>query len=187
MFTIVDIDYKDGIKEIAISEYGPSNDEATRFYYYNGEKIINIGYISGFYGPMHQYGEGMVGDMKIEGMGKVITKTRGEILHTWFYEDEYGLSKHHYLLNKKKTLYEMDAKVTVLKEIELQKSPEDETEVLRLEPNDEVIITHTDNIQWCMVQTTDGQEGWFAIDGFDKIRGLDISASEVFSGLNYAD
>ena len=81
----------------------------------------------------------------------------------------------------------MDAKVTVLKEIELQKSPEDETEVLRLEPNDEVIITHTDNIQWCMVQTTDGQEGWFAIDGFDKIRGLNISASEVFSGLNYAD
>ncbi len=186
-FNIVDIDYEDGIKEIAISEYGPSNDEATRFYYYTGEKIINIGYISGFYGPMHQYGDGMVGDIKIEGLGKLFTKTRGEILHTWFYEDEYGLSKHHYLLNKKKTLYEMDAKVILLKELVLQKSPEDETEVLRLEPNDEVIITHTDNIQWCMVQTTDGQEGWFAIDGFDKIRGLNISASEVFSGLNYAD
>ena len=78
-------------------------------------------------------------------------------------------------------------KQSLLKELVLQKSPEDETEVLRLEPNDEVIITHTDNIQWCMVQTTDGQEGWFAIDGFDKIRGLNISASEVFSGLNYAD
>ena len=44
-FNIVDIDYRDDIKEIAISEYGPSNDEATRFYYYTGEKIINIGYI----------------------------------------------------------------------------------------------------------------------------------------------
>ena len=186
-FNIVDIDYKDGIKEIAISEYGPSNDEATRFYYYNGEKIINIGYISGFYGPMHQYGEGMVGDMKIEGMGKVITKTRGEILHTWFYEDEYGLSKHHYLLNKKKTLYEMDAKVTVLKEIELQKSPEDETKVLKLLPDEEVIISYTDNHEWCMVQTTDGQEGWFAVDGFDTIRELNLPATEVFSGLNYAD
>lgn len=71
----------------------------------------------------------------------------------------------------------MDAKVILLKEISSSKiSAEDETEVLRLEPNDEVIITHTDNIQWCMVQTTDGQEGWFAIDGFDKIRGLKYSA-----------
>jgi hypothetical protein len=76
-FNIVDIDYKDGIKEIAISEYGPSNDEATRFY------------ISGFYGPMHQYGEGMVGDMKIEGMGKVITKTRGEILPRFYVQSTH--------------------------------------------------------------------------------------------------
>lgn len=186
-FNIVDIDYRDDIKEIAISEYGPSNDEATRFYYYTGEKIINIGYISGFYGPMHQYGDAAVGDMKIEGLGKLITKTRGAILHTWYYEDEYLFSKHHYLLNKKKPLYEMNAKVKVLKALPLQKSQEDESEDFLLMPNDEVVIAYTDNTQWCMVITEDGQEGWFAVDGFDTIRSLNVSAAEVFSGLNYAD
>lgn len=186
-FNIVDIDYRDDIKEIAISEYGPSNDEATRFYYYTGEKIINIGYISGFYGPMHQYGDAAVGDMKIEGLGKLITKTRGSILHTWYYEDEYMFSKHHYLLNKRKPLYEMNAKVKVLKALPLQKSQEDESEDFLLMPNDEVVIAYTDNTQWCMVITEDGQEGWFAVDGFDTIRSLNVSAAEVFSGLNYAD
>ena len=38
-----------------------------------------------------------------------------------------------------------------------------------------------------MIQTTDGQEGWFAVDGFDTIRELNLPAAEVFSGLNYAD
>ncbi len=186
-FNIVDIDYKDGIKEIAISEYGPSNDEATRFYYYTGEKIINIGYISGFYGPMHQHSDGSVGDIKIEGLGKVITKTRGDILHTWFYDDEYIFSKHHYLLNKKKSLYEMGTKVKVLQPMPLQKSQDDESEDFLLMPNDEVIIAYTDNKQWCMIITEDGQEGWFAVDGFDTIRALNVSAAEVFSGLSYAD
>ena len=38
---IVDIDESDNIKEIAVEEYGPSDDYFTHFYYYDGSKHID--------------------------------------------------------------------------------------------------------------------------------------------------
>src|SRR5437764_1241005 len=43
IFNIVNIDTNDKFKEIAIYEEGPSSDEATTFYFFNGKHIILTG------------------------------------------------------------------------------------------------------------------------------------------------
>lgn len=186
-FNIVDIDERDSYKEIAVSEYGPSNDEAVSFFYYDGMNIIPMGVIEGFYGIAYHYGNDLVGNMKIDGLGSISTRTRGVILHTWFYADEYQLSEGHLLVNIPKDLYEMNYEVEVLREITLQKSREDSSAGVTLKKGEIATILASDNIEWCIVENSKGETGWFAVDDFHEIRGLGLFASDVFGGLSYAD
>lgn len=188
VFNIVDINTNDNYKEIAISEYGPSSDYATTFYYYDNEMLFPMGKIEGFYGPAYSYGEDINwNQVKIDGNGKIITQSRGQILQTWFYQDEYKLSNEHMLVNVPKDLYEMSTEVEVVEEFTLQKSRIDYTDAITLKKGEKVTIVASDNKEWCLVENSQGETGWFAVDNFDIVRGLNKRASEVFIGLNNAD
>ncbi len=186
-FNIVDIDLNDKYLEIAVSEYGPSGDDATAFFYFDGSKIIPTGKIEGFFGVRYSYGNDILGKMKINGSGNILTRTRGKILQTWFYEDEYKLSEEHLMVNVPKDLYEMNTEVEVIKEISLQKSRNDAAESLTLKPGEKVTILKCDNDKWCSVRNAKGEIGWFAVEDFDIIKNVGLHAFEVFSGLCYAD
>lgn len=173
---LCDIDSSDKYREIAITESGPSSDEATYFFCYDGRNIHFMGRISG-----SQYVIGIAGN------GKVLTRTRGDILQTWFYPDYYRLSASHELENIPQKLYRMDTMVTVRKQLKLQRSPSDAKVAVTLEPWEDVKITRCDNKQWCEVENSKGEIGWFAVERFDMIRGTGLSASEFFNGLCYAD
>lgn len=186
-FNIVDIDTSDKYMEIAVSEYGPSSDDATTFFYFDVKKIIPMGKIGGFFGVRYSYGNDIMGEMKINGSGEISTRTRGKILQTWFYQDEYKLSEKHLLVNVPKDLYEMNTEVEVIKEISLQKSRNDATEALSLKPGEKVMIVSCDNNTWCSVRNAEGEMGWFAIEDYDIIKNVGLHASEVFNGLCHAD
>ena len=173
---VCDIDSKDKYREIAITESGPSSDEATYFYYYDGRKINFMGRIQG-----SNYVINMTGS------GTFTTRTRGQILQTWFYTDRYGLSSGHELENIPQLLYMMGTRVRVQQELELQKSPTDSESAAVLKPGDEVVITSSDNKEWCEVDTMKGVKGWFAVGNFSDIKGTDYSATECFEGLCNAD
>lgn len=174
-YKIVDIDSTDHIKEISISESGPSNDYATQFYYYDGQNICSLGKIEGSH------------EVKIDGSGIVRTQTRGGILHTWFYPDSYKLSEDHTLEHIDQDLYVMNCMVTMRESLPLQKARGDPEVIVVLAPGEVVKILATDNKEWCLVENSKGIKGWFAVDGYDKIRGINKHGHEVFYGLSYAD
>lgn len=173
---LCDINEQDPYKEIAVTESGPSSDSKTAFYYYDGNNIIFMGKI-----------QGNQDVLQITGSGTFITRSRGDILQTWFYTDRYKLSADHQLVNIPQELYKMDTPVTVRKKLSLQQSPTDSDTALVLNPGEIVIITACDNKEWCLVEKPTGEKGWFAIDNYSTVRGTGLNASDYFEGLCYAD
>ncbi len=177
-FGIVDIDTKDKQLEIAISDDGPSSDYTTSVYTYDGERIIFIGTISGNYS-----------DMIFDGSGQLTTQTRAHILDTWFYDDEFMLSKNQ-LVNVPKKIYTRNMPpVTVLQVLPLLESPTEEAPVAyTLQKGNVVHIVGCDNVAWCVVENQDGLRGWFrqdpwSADGSQKR----VTHVEYFDGLSNAD
>ena len=92
---LVDIDTKDKYKEIAIASAGEGDGDdenvdtenyITRFYYYDGKEITDMGSIGG----LLSYGR-----IKIDGTGKLIGRERAAILGDWFIYKEYRLDRNH--------------------------------------------------------------------------------------------
>ncbi|MBE0448456.1 MAG: SH3 domain-containing protein [Actinobacteria bacterium] len=179
-FRIVDIDQRDNVKEISVGESGPSDDYATAFYYYDGNKIVFMGKVQGADNELAK-------DIKIDGSGTLHTRTRGEILHTWFYPDSYRLSKAHTLERISQDLYEMNWKVKVVKELPLQTSRTNPKTSVVLQPGEEVTILKSDDKEWCLVENSKGIKGWFAVEDFSVIKGTGLEASRFFEGLSGAD
>ena len=178
-FYITDINTADGIKEIAVQEYGPSDDLATSFYYFNGKEIVFMGKIGGL----------AIQDGNIKGDGKLTATERSDFLQTWFYTKEYKLSDSHLLEAEKADFYENRYKDQVLvmkKQLKLYKSPGGSDISVTLNPGDKIRMPGSDAIEWCLAENERGQQGWFAVDGL-TVRELDMDASEVFEGLCYAD
>ncbi len=177
-FGIVDIDTKDNQLEIAVSDDGPSDDYTTSVYTYDGEHIILIGTISGSYS-----------DMTFDGSGQLTTQTRAHILDTWFYDDQFMLSKNQ-LVHVPQALYTRNMPpVTVLKELPLLESPVDSAAVTyTLQKGDIVHIVGCDNIAWCAIENKDGQRGWFREDARTENNSQTaITHVEYFEGLSNAD
>jgi hypothetical protein len=171
---ICDIDSKDKYKEIAISEAGPSSDNYTYLYFYDGKKLISM--------------EGVEGDnysIKMSGSGTFSTQSRGQLLQTWFFTDLYKLSSSHKLVNLPQKLYKMNTIVKLKTQLKLQKSPNDASTAVVLKVGEKVMITDTDNKKWCAIETEKGVKGWFSVDNLGEINGR--IANEVLDGLCYED
>ncbi len=185
MITIVDINKKDNFKQVALQNIGPSEDYSTLFLGYDGKKIYEIGQI-----------EGVVNEMQINGTGKLTTKTRGSILHTWWFDDVYFLNSMNKLQRIFKKYYAMDgegnvSKVTVLHELNLVKYPENRVKksdnIIKLKLGEKILLVKTDNKKWVQVRRKGGGFGWFSVNDFNIIDGLKLPATEVFDGLSMAD
>lgn len=174
-YKIVDIDNRDRYKEISVSESGPSDDLATAFYCYDGKKLIFIGKLQGS------------NNIKTKGDGIVVARTRSQILQTWFYDDPYRLTKNHKFKRIPKALYAMNTKVKLKMNFSLQKSPNDKRKILTLKKGETATILSSDNKQWCLVKSSKGIPGWFAVESFNMIKGTKLNANDVFDGLCNAD
>jgi len=170
----------DGVKEIAVQEYGPSEDYRTTFYAYGGGKIIEMGQVQGLCGTYS----------RLPGDGKVMAQTRFQILQTWFYDDEYRINEQHVLEHVAKPLYLSTFKeqyVTVKKMLTLYTAPGSQEVVVRVVPGDKLLLVGSDDKEWCYATTTNGVKGWFSVEGFQQVRELGIPTGEVFDGLYFTD
>ena len=89
-YSISDIDIKDNFKEILVPLvlFLPNNEKyLTKFYYYDGNNVIDMGTIEGYYGS----------DIKIDGLGFIKTSVIGNILKGDLYQVLYMLDKNHRL------------------------------------------------------------------------------------------
>lgn len=173
-FRIIDINPKDKYKEVAVQEFGPSDDYAIAFYSYNGKSIISMGKLYGY-------------GTSINKAGSIFTNARGSILCTWFYEDYYKLSKKHSLQQIPRKSYMMNLEVTVNKPISLKISPSNSKIKVKLKKGEKVTIVSSDNKKWCLVKNAKGVKGWFAVKNNSQIVGTNYYAYEVFDGLPNAD
>lgn len=177
-FAVVDIDKSDKYKEILISDYGPSNDDVSTYYYFDGNKLIKMGETGG----VIEYNE-----IKIDGSGNFSALTRGQILQTWYFDKHYKLTSDHKVIEIPTVIYKTDFDVFVKRQIKLYTEKSDTSKYFYLHEGQVVKIVGNDNKEWCLIETSTGRKGWFALEKFSKIRNEGLDASEFFAGLCYAD
>lgn len=176
-FAIADIDTKDKFKEVLLSDYGPSDDYRTNYYYWDGSNIINMGETE----DMFKSGLG------INGSGRIIAETRGKILQTWFFNKNFKLSSQHKVTEVSQDLYTTNSDVTLRIQLKLYKNKGDASPSIVINKGQKLKIIGTDDKTWCLLKTSNGTKGWIAVDKYSTIRNNGLEASEVFDGLCYAD
>lgn len=171
------IKLSDQLAVMAVTEVGPSGDDATSYFFYKGSGMI------GFMGKL----PGLVENTIYNGDGTLTTKKRGELLQTWFYDAAYRVNNTNGFEFVPADLYEMNTSVTLLKDLPILKSRIDHSVVKVLKAGETAVIKASDDVAWCLISGEDGTEGWFEVSGLDKIVALEKPANEVFEGLSYAD
>jgi hypothetical protein len=176
---LVDIDENDGLKEIAIQEFGPSSDERTYFYCYTGGELKYMGSANALCAE----------NGRITGNGRVVASIRPPILQTWFVRKEYRLDSNHLLEGIESELYPViyESEPLILKKsITLYDKPKSKNAACVLKPGDTLKLLGCDGVEWCLGQTGTGISGWFAVDGY-TVAENDLDVEEVFEGLCFAD
>jgi hypothetical protein len=176
-FAVVDIDNKDKVKEIVISELGPSDDPNSTFFFYNGSEIKQIGKVySLFY-------RGIVFD----DLGKISIHSRGAFLQTWFFNISYHLDENHILTKIPDQIYKTNNCLFLKQSLKIYFSRDENSDFTIIEPTTTITIIGTDNKKWCFVETENGIKGWFFVDNYYFINGTGVKSFDIFYGLNYAD
>lgn len=182
---IIDLDTTDQYKEVAVSEYGPSDDLMVHILRFDGSAWTVLGYIPGFVALEE---DGTPGETTvINGDGTVDTLRRGEVVSTWFFTAHYQMEGDT-LVWQEAAAYDMETPVTLLVDLPLTATPEGSEVVATLLTGTETVIKQTDNFSWISFPLEDGTMGYARLgdDGF-SIAALGLSTYDVFEGLNFAD
>jgi hypothetical protein len=178
-FRVVDIDLNDQIQEIAISEAGPSSDDATYYYYLkrSTNEIVFMGKIQGKGEEIAYHRDGLL----------ITHHKRGSIIQTYFHDQTYKLNAEHLLVEVPQDLYNMNAKVKMTKALQLYKARNSKEKAFIIQPGTDAEIVSTDDKRWSMLQASDGQKGWFEVEQYNKLVGIEGTTDDYMSGLIQAD
>lgn len=191
-FFLWDIDPEDGILEIGIWMHGPSSDECTFLYWYDGETLRLAGCIEGPW--QKQYDS----DIFFDGEGGLQTTCRLSILQTWWAPMSFCLDEEHQLVQVPQKLYypipiheEVHA-YTLLQPVRLYKTMDASSDFELIQAGEQLALLATDNENFVLIETGSGIEGYLYLkDGF-KIENpeggyYETWASEIIEGLIFAD
>ena len=173
---LIDLNTEDTFLEVAIAESGPSDDYFTTFFRWTPEGFYNMGRVGG------RPGAGIT----IRGDGTLTAQTRGQLLHTWFYDKVYRISQSGYLEGVPTGFYLMDTPVTALVDLTLTAAPSN-GEPIEIKAGESLVIESSDDIKFLKIRTADGRTGYLELEGFDRIKGTGYTGHDAFEGLNYAD
>jgi len=154
-FYIVNIDTADSYLEIAIRESNAvSLLDYTRYYYYDGEKVVYMGSVQA---PYLYRGDGTV-------IGT--DDCRLGLLYTYL-PFKYKLDKNH-MLTLVPEIYKLDYKVFVLRDLPLYTSRDTKSATILMEKGTTVRITGRDGYDegWTQLTLANGTIGWTNI-GYD--------------------
>lgn len=183
-FSIVDLDTTDTFMEVAVSAKGPSEDPNTSFYHYDGKSLESIGTLPGYYGVDI---DGWEGKLHFAGDGSVWTETTSGFIQTWTHEVLYKLSKDFVLEKSEGVLYPMETEVVLRKDLRLLEEMGGSAYGITLKAGEKVVLTGSDDREWCLVENAEGETGWFAVDGYgtgeQTVRETGLPVEEMFEGL----
>ncbi len=197
-FAIIDIDESDKFKEIVISDYGPSSDDTSIFFCFDGKKIVYMNENASnnrprpkgedqLYGGNDEIG-GEFSYIECGGKGEIVTLQRAALLHTWQYPIRYKLTDGH-LLRVQPEIFKVSWKVFTLRELPLYTERDKKSRQITMDKGTVVTFTALDDIEWIQVTLPDGQRGWFWVKNHSNIinGNEEIFGHQVFFGLCYAD
>lgn len=183
-FSIVDLDTTDNFMEVAVSAKGPSEDPNTAFYHYDGKSLKSMGTLPGYYGVDV---DGWEGKVHFSGDGSVWTEATSGFIQTWSHEVLYRLSKDFMLEKAEGVLYPMEAEVVLRKDLRLLEEMGGTVYGITLRAGEKVVLTGSDDREWCLVENAAGETGWFAVDGYgtgeQTVRETGLPVEEMFEGL----
>lgn len=183
-FSIVDLDTADNFMEVAVSAKGPSEDPNTAFYHYDGKSLKSIGTLPGYYGVDI---DGWEGKLHFAGDGSVWTEITSGFIETWSHEVLYKLTKDFTLEKAEGVLYPMEAEVVLRKDLRLLEEMGGTVYGITLKAGEKVVLTGSDDREWCLVENADGETGWFAVDGYgtsvQTVKETGLPVEEMFEGL----
>ena len=186
---LTDLDTGDGMLEIAIQDWGPSDDLTTSFYRYESGKLKAVGMVEGFVCV-----NGEPSDVTFNGQGTVSSYLRFSVLQTWWGKAESYLDESGMLVLRHQEYYESDAEtphtVTVIRGLFSYDAPNGTQDLLA--EGTELKLLGTDDVEWVQARrTADGQVLWLHLnpdnpfevetpDGF-------VGGWEILNGLFMAD
>lgn len=174
---------------LMVSDYGPSDDPETTFYYFKDGMIRSAGTIYA-----------MPEEMEISEKGVITATVRGSVLYTWFHEANFAFgvgydeewNASYYIYQIPHYVYPMGILVTLKVDLPLVISMTDSEVSATLPAGSQAIICASDDVGWIYIQAIDSLEcGWVKVTGDSKcdcIVGNEILSSyDVFDGLIFAD
>ena len=188
---ITDIDKTDNILEIAIMDYGPSDDCITDFFRYDGTNLKYIGNVSGLIWSA----QSDKSDLTFNGDGTISSYVRLSVMQTWFAKVDWRLSQSGGFEVIPADLYyptsDSGCSVTALYDIYIYADKSDTSEKTVLKKGAALTLIATDNKQWVLAETSEGKQCWIRLDSeygqmVETTDGTKYS-SEAFSGLCIAD
>lgn len=196
-WALTDIDVSDGMLEIALMDYGPSDDDVTDFFRWDGTAVTYIGQVSGFlYTPsVKPDSPGYdVADITFAGDGTVHSYVRLSVLQTWFASCDYRLGADGRLAVVPQELYyPVGGKtypVTAQKDVYVYAKNDLSAAKTVLKTGGTLTVTASDNAEWVLCKSAEGADCWLHLSNngqmIDTPSGAQYSG-DALDGLVFAD
>jgi len=199
LFVICDLDASDGYRELALMDYGPSDDYTTAFFRYEDGALRYLGAVEGLIYNIFTEKPGFA----LDGAGSVTSTLRLGVLQTWWAEAVWRLGESGELERVPQEVYyatpqtyynfdtgEIQTARPLRKALLAYAEPRADAETHVLEAGTEITLLGTDNVGWVLAETG-GEQFWIRLDERRKTfvetpEGM-VYAGEVIPYLNYAD
>lgn len=167
--------------EIAVMDYGMSEDLVTHFYTYDGE-FNYIGTVGGF--PFKEYMnlDGFAWDGCVRGV--ILTDLINTCFSyaTWYYD--YDLKKLIASEDQEFTMVPTGA-YKLKKDIEVHADQDPQSPMKTIKAQD-IFFMETDGLEWIKIKGKDGTEGYLYIDEEGKIEETKENPQDIIEGLFFA-
>ena len=179
-YVIMDIDEADNYLEIAVQDYGMSDDPMTAFFRYDGNAVIYMGYVND-----------RVSDLYIvnDGNGKLYARERMYVFETVNMKTTYEIENNE-LVRSMRDLYtiaytDASAEKGLLQDLYVFAEMSTESEVVKLDKETEVVVLATDNVEWVQIRYEDGNIYYIHVVNHYMIdmNGLEVDSRDVFTDI----
>ena len=160
-WAITDLDKSDGKLEIAIQDWGPSDDLTTSFFRYENRTLTDLGSVEGFL----CFSSG-AGDVTLPGDGTVRSYMRLDVLQTWWASVVYAIGADGKYAPVPQDFYAStrdDQRATLQCDLYGYDAPDGTRGVLPA--GTEARIVGTDNESWVKLTLSDGGDRWLKLTG----------------------
>ena len=185
-WAVTDLDPSDGYLEIAIQDWGPSDDLTTSFFRFDGKELHYLGAPEGFL-----YFQNGPASMTLNGDGTLRSQYRLNVLQTWWSTVTYAPGVDGKLAVVPQDFYPStfsDQPITLTETLCAYDAPDGSRSVLPA--GTQARLVGTDDAEWIRLQPTEGGDAWLHLteNGFslEAPKGA-VNSWDALSDLFMAD